>query len=308
MKVLALYVCLLSFVNIQVCWALPTKNDNEVNGDEDDKDSCTDIFANNGMNYSSFHEGAAHGIHSMSLEEIRYFFKADASDENKIPTVNIDFRSENIIHFNAPLWGYESRFNTWALKIMDWFMLNDQPYFYQNMANTMEKITHQYHMHEIYEKASEIYKELVENPPKDAKDICACATDLTDNGVMSEVVNIARYLKHFGIHRPHGKKGCRGWGLGYSFSYRNKKCKPMHGHDGIEAEAAQSMIENYLANSTKETAEEIIYSSSAWKPGTLVGPKFDNWVPYAAMMTFSLPGDESIRDFAYFMYCMLNHQ
>ena len=86
-----------------------------------------------GLNYSSFFSGAAHGIHSLSLEEIRYFFKPDAPEDNKIPTVNIDFRSENVIHFSAPLWGYSDRFDTWALKIMDWFMLNDHPYLYETV-------------------------------------------------------------------------------------------------------------------------------------------------------------------------------
>merc|ERR1719300_1340926 len=113
------------------------------------------------MNYTSFYEGAAHGIHSLSLEEIRHFFKADALKQNRIPAVNIDFRSENVTHFNAP-------------------------------------ITHQYHMHEIYEKAAVIYNKLVENPPDDVNGICACANDLTENGVMTEVVNNARQLKHFG--------------------------------------------------------------------------------------------------------------
>ena len=103
---------------------------------------------------------------------LRYFFKADTSEQNKIPTVNIDFRSENVVNFNAPLWGYEDRFGTWALKIMDWFMLNDQPYLYQNRANTLEKITHQYHMHEIYQRAAEIYKKLVENTPENVINVC----------------------------------------------------------------------------------------------------------------------------------------
>ena len=81
---------------------------------------------------------------------------------------------------------------------MDWFILNDQPYLYQNRANTLEKITHQYHMHEIYEKAAVIYNELVENPPNNVNGICACANDLTEDVVMTEVVNKARQLKHLG--------------------------------------------------------------------------------------------------------------
>ena len=87
--------------------ALPTTDDNDLTVDE--KPSCEDVFTNNGMNFSTFSEAAAHGIHSLSLEEIRYFFKEDASEENGIPTVNIDLESKNIFHFNAPLWGYEER-------------------------------------------------------------------------------------------------------------------------------------------------------------------------------------------------------
>ena len=85
-------------------------------------------------------------------------------------------------------------------------MLNDQPYLYQNRANTIEKITHQYHMHEIYEKAAVIYNELVENPPNNVNGICACANDLTENGVMTEVVNITRQLKHFGGKSRSGRQ------------------------------------------------------------------------------------------------------
>ena len=135
-----IFLCIL-----QSAWSLPkadnsskTLVDNNVKENLDNKDDeivqCKDVFANAGLNYSSFFVGAAHGIHSLSLEEIRYFFKSDAPEDNKIPTVNIDFRSENVIHFSAPLWGYSDRFETWALKIMDWFMLNDHPYLYETVS------------------------------------------------------------------------------------------------------------------------------------------------------------------------------
>merc|ERR1712243_260033 len=66
--------------------SLPTADDNELS-DGDTSEKCTDVFSKIGLNYSSFWEGASHGIHSLSLEEIRYFFKADAPEKNKIPTV-----------------------------------------------------------------------------------------------------------------------------------------------------------------------------------------------------------------------------
>ena len=103
--------------------------------------TCDEVFSNAGLNYSSFWKGAAHGIHSLSLEEIRYFFEPEAPEDNKIPTVNIDFRSEDVIHFSAPLWGYEERFTSWALKIMDWFMINNRPYLYETVSISIEIIS-----------------------------------------------------------------------------------------------------------------------------------------------------------------------
>jgi len=290
--------------------SLPTTDDNELT-DEDATPSCADDFSSIGLNYSSFWKGAAHGVHSLSLEEIRYFFKADAPEQNKIPTVNIDFRSENIINFNAPLWGYEDRFGSWALKIMDWFMLNDQPYLYQNRANILEKITHQYHMQEIYQRAGKIYQKLVENPPEKVTDICKCANDLTDNGILTEVVNIARQLKHFG-GKSRGGRACDTYNsyssCGCSCGREVLKREFQRRSVNEDLENIEELKKTYLANTNKETANEIIMSNAAWNAGQLVGPDYDKWVSYSAMLTMSLPSDEGIKDFAYFVYCMLNHQ
>merc|ERR1711915_83643 len=269
--------------------SLPTADDNELS-DGDTSEKCTDVFSKIGLNYSSFWEGASHGIHSLSLEEIRYFFKADAPEKNKIPTVNIDFRSENVINFNAPLWGYEDRFDTWALKIMDWFMLNDQPYLYQN--------------------AAEIYKELVKTPPEDVIDVCKCTNDLTDNGILTEVVNIARQLKHFGEKSRQGR--ARGVDK-YKFKYKSRGSSlqlQRKKRSDIEEDSAdiEVLMKNFLENSNEETADKLISSDAGWNPGQLYGPNYDKWVPYAAMLTYSIPSDDGIKDFAYFIYCMLNHQ
>jgi len=301
---------LVSSLFFTVVASLPTTEDNELT-DEDATTSCADDFSSIGLNYSSFWKGAAHGVHSLSLEEIRYFFKADAPEQNKIPTVNIDFRSENIINFNAPLWGYEDRFGSWALKIMDWFMLNDQPYLYQNRANILEKITHQYHMQEIYQRAGKIYQKLVENPPEKVTDICKCANDLTDNGILTEVVNIARQLKHFG-GKSRGGRACDWYdsysSCGCSCGREVLKREFQRRSVNEDPENIEELKKTYLANTNKETANEIIMSNDAWNAGQLVGPDYDKWVSYSAMLTMSLPSDEGIKDFAYFVYCMLNHQ
>jgi len=306
MKLLLYASVLTSFVH-----CLPTTEDNELTEDLE-LQTCSEIFENQGMNYSSFSVGAGHGVHSLSLEELRYFFKEDAPEHNKIPTVNFDFRSEDIIHFNAPLRGYSNRFDTWALKIMDWFMLNDAPYLYHNKINTLEKIGHQYHMHEIYARAAEIFKSLEENPPADIENVCSCAVDLTGNGIMTEVVKIARELKYFGVERRGRANRPRArCGIGFKygrceigFFYGNGKRK----RSADEAEIDDEQIKNkYLEHSTKETAEDVVQSGDAWSSNTLVAPDYNKWTSFAAMLTYSLPDDQQIRDFAYFIYCMINH-
>ena len=173
---------------------------------------CEDIFSLNGLNYTTFYLGAAHGLHSLSLEEIRYFFDKNATEDNKIPTVNIDFRSEEVLHFNAPLWGYEDKFDTWSLKIMDWFMLNDQPHIYETVnyikckmqqfsfwcfiqgSTTLQKIGHQFHMQELYGRTAEVYQELKLNPPSES--VCRCANDVNANGILPELATISNALKY----------------------------------------------------------------------------------------------------------------
>ena len=126
-------ILVLYFSAVLLVCALPATDDDPVA--ENKILTCDEVFSEAGLNYSAFWKGAAHGIHSLSLEEIRYFFKAEAPEDNRIPTVNIDFRSEDVIHFSAPLWGYEERFESWALKIMDWFMINNKPYLYETVSS-----------------------------------------------------------------------------------------------------------------------------------------------------------------------------
>ena len=75
-------------------------------------------------------------------------------------------------------------------------MLNDRQDFYQQGVNTLEKLTHHYHMHEIYAAAAPIYKRMKKNPPTDSE-LCACVNDITGNGILTEMVAIAKKLKYF---------------------------------------------------------------------------------------------------------------
>jgi len=300
----------------------------------DDTDShgfmggCEDVMANNGLNFSSFWHGAAHGIHSIALEEIRHFFEPEAAEHNKIPVVNSNLSAEQTVLFNAPLRGYDEDFKTLALKVMAFFMLHDKPNFFQQGVNTLEKISHQYHMHEIYVAAVPIYKKLKETPPNDPE-LCPCVNDVTANGVLTEMVNIAKQLKYY-ARQP--RRGCRGrrpsngynsydrynsYGCTRTFSrptrptrrpyryrYRNRDGLSRGKRDALnKTEIITQYEQEYLTESSKENAWRLM-EVNPWKPNTLLGPK--QWISYEAMLTWSMLDEKELNDFAVFMYCKLN--
>ena len=69
----------------------------------------------------------------------------------------------------------------------------------------LEKILHQYHMHEVFHLASFIYNDLIENPL--SAELCSCVTDDEFNGVLEELANIADQLRQ--NHKPSKSKGSR---------------------------------------------------------------------------------------------------
>lgn len=278
-------------------------------------EKCEEVMANNGLNFTSFWHGTAHGLHSLSLEEIRHYFDPEAKVQNKIPAVNFNLSSEQTILFNAPLRGYDEDFNTMALKVMAYFMLNDKPDFYQQGANILEKITHQYHMHEIYAAASLIYKNMTTNPPTDPE-LCPCVNDITGNGILEEMVKIAKQLKYF-ARQPRAKKK---YDLTYGLGYGNKRSlspdagapsnasvvlptKRQKRATDESQETITELEEEYLANSTIENADNLL-DVSPWMVNSLVGP--EQWISYQAMLTSSMLEEEELNDFSMFMYCKLN--
>jgi len=282
-------------------------NDTQESGEET-VETCSNIMARNGLNFSSFWHGAAHGLHSLHLEEIRHFFEPNAPENNKIPVVNKNLSSQQTILFDAPLAGYNEHFNSMALKVMAYFMLNDKPDFFEQGLNTLEKLTHQYHMHEIYAAAAPIYKKMKENPPSDPE-LCGCVNDITGNGILVEMANIARQLKYFQSKRT--PRACN-WRLYIRIYWNNSgsctiKQTPKQKREAEKAgfdEARIAELEaEYLTNPTRETALGLL-EAKPWEGNSLVGP--EQWISYQAMLTASMLGEEELNDFATFMYCKLN--
>merc|ERR1711962_1769726 len=272
--------------------------------------TCSDVMARNGLNFSTMWLRICLGLHSLHLEEIRYFFEANATENNKIPVVNKNLSSEQAILFNAPLAGYDEQFNTMALKVMAYFMRNDRPDFFEQGLNTLEKLTHQYHMHEIYAAAAPIYKKMKENPPTDPE-LCGCVNDITGNGILGEMANMARQLKYFQSKRtPRSRCSLRiyiriYWGSSSCGGGREPQALARQRREAEENGSSIAERETtYLENPNRETALSLL-QVRPWDGNSLVGP--EQWASYQAMLTASMLGPEQLNDFATFMYCRLNH-
>lgn len=70
--------------------------------------TCQDIFEQHGIDMDQLGLSVAHGSHSLFLEDIRYFFKPDAPEDNGIPVLNYDFTAPDTIWPNSPLVGYDA--------------------------------------------------------------------------------------------------------------------------------------------------------------------------------------------------------
>jgi len=284
--------------------------------------TCSEIMAQNGLDFSSFWQGAAHGLYSLHLEEIRHFFEPNATKNNNIPFVNKNLSSEQIILSNAPLAGYDEQFNTMALKVMAYFMRNDSPDFFQRGLNTLEKVTRQYHMHEIYAAAAPIYSNMKENLPL-STELCACVNDIRGNGILVEMANIARQLKGFQSKRtPRQCLTCqpidntyvrpkprrlRPYATGIEVPeprglhpvaqiFIPKPALEVPKPHGLHPVAAPLDFDTDII--TKREADDTDISALKVVP--------DQWVSYGAMLTSSMLEADQLKDFATFMYCRLN--
>ena len=154
-------------------------------------------------------------------------------------------------------------------------MLNDRPDFFEQGLNTLEKLTHQYHMHEIYAAAAPIYNKMKENPPSDLE-LCGCVNDITGNGILIEMANIARQLQYFQSKRMSRnlQPACSLQSYNdYTREYRDYGGCGRQKRDAEEVEFDESQIaeleEEYLVNPTHETAYGLL-QAKPWKGNSLV--------------------------------------
>lgn len=140
---------------------------------------------------TKFIGSVAHGIHSMTLAELKKFY-ATATENNFVPTVNQDLTADQAILMYAPDIKSpldQSMFETEGMKTLDTVLsrMDNKLWGIKNFS-PLEKIVHTFHMKEVFAKTLKQFQKVTLDPP--TSEACECALDVGNNGIM----NILKYL------------------------------------------------------------------------------------------------------------------
>jgi len=158
-----------------------------------------------GVNMTTFFVNVAHMVHDITLEDIRYFFDPNFPVENSVPTVNANLTGD-FISWKAPSNPSEFKFPGGA--IVDFIMKNndDVSTFRWNGLTSLEKISHQAHMLEMWMQASQEFKKL-ESANIITAEVCPCLVNETANGIIDALVDFAKTVR-----KPVGRPNSNGEG------------------------------------------------------------------------------------------------
>lgn len=252
----------------------------------------------------------AHSIHSLTLEDIRYFFEEDATVENGIPTVNMDLTSEKRVLLNAPLAGYDDDFSTMTMKTFDLVMRNmNRTWWGITNYNTLEKLTHAFHMAEVWDRTAEEYK-LVKQLLDPESEICECITDVENNDVLNYLNLLAFKIKYPGItsgnktltdlyinyrakrSAAYGFGGGYNLGGGYNFGWKRSGLVDF---DGFDFNLSDIEL-------LKDVAEKLVDEDGVI---TKHVDSAEHWQLWREMVKEGMDAS-GYYDLAVFLYCMLN--
>jgi len=288
---------------------------------------CPRIMTDAGLS-PNFAPMVTHSIHSLTVEDIRYYFKPDATEDNGIPTVNLDVRSEERILPNAPLIGYDEDFTTKGLKSFDLVMRNmNRTWWGIPQYSVLEKVAHALHMAEAWENAVGEYK-MIQRLLDPESDVCACVRDIENNGVLNHLNLIAFKIRYPGITSGNAtlygkyfteanttdsttegtpqrkKRSPEPWKAsysagGYTVSYSAGKDKPSF-HRSVSFEGID--FERSDVELLKDVAEKLVDHDIVMVHHIDNPEHWEYWKNF-----LKLPREEAAYyDIAMFMFCMLN--
>jgi len=262
----------------------------------------------------------AHTLHSLTLEDVRHYFKKDATADNGIPTVNYDL-TPNVTRVlaNAPQSGYDLRFKTMAMRHTDQVLskMSTKDWGLRHYS-IVEAMVHVHHMAELWERSRPHYENFVKSPPTDK--VCRCLRRINENGVIAELELLALKIKFPGLlsgdpDLPYGKNAhsstVRKKYWFYIFIYyfgfdeAEANMEQVRKKDTAMQEYREKLMQFDFDGDEEDVVDRAMKELQDGKKGT-IDPIEDEegWKVWKELL---VNGDERMdRQFGMFMYCMLN--
>lgn len=153
---------------------------------------CVALLRESGFS-SNFNETIAHAIHSMTVEGLQ-LFNPRATEENNIPTVNMDRHSDQKVVNYAPEDKLGGDFFSTSMKTIDKILSNigmDNDGL-GSYWSPLERVVHKFHMWDVWMRIKETFDtETIGNPPSD--DVCDCLLDVKENGIYDAVAWVSNH-------------------------------------------------------------------------------------------------------------------
>ena len=131
-----------------------------------DDHACEETLSDNCID-GDFPRSIAHGIHSLTLQDLRYYFDENAPTDNMIPSINFDLSSPDLLFDSAPFLQLNNSFKTPAMNSVDHILSNwESKNFMMTHGSVLEKLVHNLHMYETLSMSGKIYKKIVKKLKK----------------------------------------------------------------------------------------------------------------------------------------------
>lgn len=137
-------------------------------------------------------EAVAHAVHSLDLQSLQEF-NPQASEENHIPTVNLNLRDTKKVLENAPNNPVGHDFFTEEMNLIDRILSRigkSDDGLGQNWT-PVERIVHTFHMRDLWRKIKPVFDKITVDDK-----VCVCLLDNRASGVSGAVAWVANHYAH----------------------------------------------------------------------------------------------------------------
>jgi len=216
-----------------------------------------------------------------------------------VPIVNKDLDSEDRVLLNAPLSGFDTSFSTPALRYLDMVLRNmDHAHYSITNFSVLEKLSHVFHMAELWQHASTHYSSLLLQPP--SPEMCACVSDLHLNTITQELQLLALKIKYPGITSgdyQDNEASFNDYGYGIHYSY-GKLADPS---PEFQAKLAEFDFSGPESEVVGRVADQLVDGDRGMEKTLENEEGWEYWKEKVLSMD-----EVGNYEFAIFMYCKLN--